>query len=288
VVIRLCKAPVWRDTDLHARIATRRAPRGKSEIRVARDEIKVPNGRFDPRACRISVDFTVTASSDTWIIEASEGFECLSLRRLGEFSIEEICYTTAAERDRANRARKQCQDNQQSFPEFSPLRSGRYYRLRVKTSVTGELNQQAFPPNNPLIDVAVQLYEEALDALGLYDHSKTYEQVGFFQTDKPPTRIEPYIHWTNPALQADRVFREDDFAIRFRRAYVDGMYSPQTFPLELVLRGADANLVPAGRYTNEWSTDVSATLFPDEEVWDTQRGQVNLLNRSGFAGGWLV
>jgi hypothetical protein len=225
--------------------------------------------------CRHSVPLTVTASPNEWVFDASIGFTCLSLNRLGAFSIAEICTITAAERERAQQTAKQCSDNERKFPDRQVLRTGRYYRLHVHTSVAGalRLDNLPFPQNHPLAGIASALYEDALTALGLFDAEKPFEQVAFFQTDAPPVRLEPYIHTTHPLPQAERVFREDDLAIRFRRDYMQAMFASGPFPLELMIKAPDGRLISAPEYDTRWTAAQNATRFPEEETWDAHRQQ---------------
>lgn len=275
VVIRLCTPSTIRTTDLAGRSQARRRSISQLELTAARDAARKQGEPFEPRACCLSVPLTVNASPNEWVFDASLGFTCLSLFRLGAFSIAEICTVTADEHERAQQTAKQCAANERKFPDTQVLRTGRYYRLRVHTSVAGALRLDSlpFPQNHPLAGIASALYEDALAELGLFDAVKTFEQLAFFQTDTPPVRLEPYIHATHPAPQAERVFREDDLAIRFRRDYVQAMFASEPFPLELVIRAPDGRLVSASEYDTRWTAAQSATRFPEEETWDAHRQQ---------------
>jgi hypothetical protein len=274
VVVRLCAAVQWGNIDLAARSSAQRSPRSRTELSDGRAEARRQGNPFDPRACHFDVALTATAAPEEWVFESPTAFSCLSLIRLDDFGVAEVCFVTAAERERSQATRRQCADNE-TPAETQALRSGRYYRLNLRTSVAGALRLEnlPFPLNHPLAGVASALYEEVLDQLGLFDAGKTFDQVAFFQTDGPPVRLEPYVHGTHPMVQADRVFREDDFAVRFRRDYLQSMFTAEPYPLELVIRAADGRLLAAPDYTTQWAPARSATRFPDEETWDAHLQQ---------------
>ncbi|WP_426120743.1 hypothetical protein [Kocuria sp. LHG3120] len=275
VILKLCGPAQWQAVDLAIRSRARRSGRSQSELSNGRAEAQRRGNAFDPRACMIEVPVTTTATPEQWVFESPTAFSCLSLIRLDDFGIAEVCFVTADERERAGNTRRQCVDNAPAFDEMQLFRSDKYYRLTVRTSIAGALRLEnlPFPLNHPLAGIASAMYAEALGQLELFDATKTFDEVAFFQTGGPPFRLESYVHSTHPMAQAERVFREDDFAMRFRRDYVQSMFAAETYPLELMIRAADGRLLTAPDYTTDWASAQSATRSADEETWDAHRQQ---------------
>ncbi len=266
VWITFCQPPEVDPSHVPDRLETRRAAHGLAELLQIRDEARAKRISPDFRRCLGRIDHQVEINADRWVISADDAFDCLTLVRMGEFAIAEICYLTAAELERATRATEQCETNEGPPPPDPILEPGSYYRLEVDTTIIGEL---IIPPpgvklDQRIVNVLETLYEKTLKNIGL-NGSQTYEHIAFFQTEGPPTHLARYIKWTSPEPQALRVFRDDDFSIRFLRANVEAMFSHPCHKLKLLLRSAEGRLIDG--YDTDWDIAGSASLLHEEHLW---------------------
>lgn len=272
--IRFCKLPKLAHPTPHPYLRMYRTAHSPQEQLEIVEEARVNGIAPDFRACRYSVDHQVRVDNDDWIISAEQGFDCLSMLRLGDCAIAEVCYLSVAEVERALRAIAQCKinDGDDRDPQ-NVLRPGSYYRLEIETSVAGGLADT----NNPLD----ALYTPILEQLGFSDTAQPYHHVAFFQTEGPPTNLAPYIKWSNPQQQATRVFREDNFAIRFLRPNMREMYAHPPHQLELLILSAEGR--PVSGYTTAWRKARSASLLHEEQIWREHRPAVGLDNAAAEA-----
>ena len=269
VWIRFCKLPKIPDNNPSSVLDTARAARSPKELTEIADEAKAKGIAPDPSACRYPVIHQVSVNDDTWIISTDEGFDCLAAFKTEDFAIAEICYLAAKERERAARAAAQCKTNDGGDAEpQNVLQPGSYYRLEIETEVAGELVDR----NDPLSF----LYNPILEQLGFSNADMTYHQVAFFQTEGPPTSLARYIKWSNPQQQATRVFRRDDFAIRFLRPNIKEMYDHPPHKLEILIRSTAGRLI--GDYNTAWIKAGSASLLHEEQLWREHRPDVGLAN----------
>jgi hypothetical protein len=129
----------------------------------------------DFRDCPYPIAYDLQVQDSEWIVEAknaNEGFDCLTIYQGSEtqekkelipeeFAIEEICYLTLAEVQRAARAAEQC--GQKPYPPDSipPLQPGSYYRLEVETQLEVDIPPENLPPlPSPLDDALFNLYKD--------------------------------------------------------------------------------------------------------------------------------
>jgi len=254
VWIKLCQPAKVPPSEIPARFQVSRAPRTRAELDEVREDARRKKTKPDLRACVKGVQASFTISDREWLIEASEGFDCLDIVGMKGFAIAEICYVTTEEQERAERAERQCETNANPPGDGQTLRPGAYYRLDVVTKVEGKLPEDYTGPY------------ESVDTT-----SKTFNQVIFFQTESPPANLRPYVKWSSPLHQADRVFYEDDIAIRFLRSNVEEMFSAP-YKLETQIVDAQGKLVEG--YATEWLKSGSATLFAEEQVWQEHRSSL--------------
>jgi hypothetical protein len=261
--------------------AVRRA-RDSIEARRARPARHPADGRRPSRRpsgpCVEPVASRFRQSSREWIVSADTvAFTCVELA--GRYEIEEICYLTEAEVARAERARDDVQVNGLVLGRLADdpelLVPGTYYRLLVESWVAADV-RDAPGGDNPLLDAAVAFYQQVL--AGVPEQS-AFVQEAFFQTEGPPNALARYVKSSSPAAAADRVFREDDFAVRFLRPYVRRLYAAPGHELEVSIRSADGRevVVPGDggdlpAYEVAWSKASTASLLPEEEAWLTHLG----------------
>jgi Domain of Unknown Function (DUF1080) len=267
VRLRFCADPALGAADARALLTPRRIARADEERKKITEAARAAGQPPDFSTCAFDVSFSITIDGPTWTVETREGFECLGLRR--PTPLESVCYATAEEVARAARSREQCATNDATVDhigETGPvLQPGSYYRLRVTTRVDAELisGEGGF---GGLLDT---LYEEALKGLtgAGVGGSLPFEQHGFFQTEGPPTALARYVKWSTPPEQSMRVFRGDDFALRFRRPNLQQQFAHPPHVLEIVLRDVQGRLVSG--YRSVWFKAAAATPLPDEETWLT-------------------
>ena len=136
------------------------------------------------------------------------------------------------------------------------------------------LEDLPFASDTPLGEILLDAYKAVMDTLLDADGEspKTFHQVIFFQTDGPPANLRPYIKWTSPQHQADRVFYEDNIAIRFLRGNIKKMFDAKH---NLSIRIRDTQ----GKYIDRYKTvswlAKSATLFAEESAWAEHRRSLN-------------
>ena len=233
-----------------------RAPRTLGEAgEVIESSHKKAGARPDFRACTVAVALdTPTKSGDTWTLSADEGFQCLHIlgttqdandpkSRKG-FSIQEICYLGVAEAEQAALIAKETSTNEamRLLPHLM-LQPGCYYRLEVMTEVRGAIEFDRMDlPEGWLGEALFEAYRAAAGKLGFNitqpDPVKGWEfpQAIFFQTDGPPANLRPYVKWSSPAHQDERVFRSNDIAVRFLRSGMQKMIENAPFVVSLQVR----------------------------------------------------
>jgi hypothetical protein len=272
VKIRLCKPALAPEE-----VLTKRRAKTLDEIDQIRIEAANQGTTPDFNACHYKVNHRPPSfQSQEWTIETlyvTAGFHCLEIKGKVEYSIAEICYITAEEAQRVRRANQQCEDNQRDFP-LSPIKPGCHYRLEISTQLKSDLNLESLPfPINSLLGEALEkMYDFIADQVyGKYGFiNSTTTDVAFFQTEGPPHNLSRYIKWTNPEHQSTRVFRGDDFSIRFLRSNLRQMFNEQSaYPLKIALRDAEGHLI--SKYRTSWNKAQNATLFAEESAWATHR-----------------
>jgi hypothetical protein len=261
-------APVVRVRLTFCRDPQRSASAVRGLLAVRRDaESPRPGSAPAEAACAIDVPYEVQVDGRTWTVAAAAGFDCLQLRRPAP--LEALCCVTAAEAGRAARAAEQCARNDDAVAHLDDpavvLQPGAYYRIVVKSTVDGEVVPA--PGSSPLAGALDLLYDAALSALTGSGTSVTvgFLQEAFFRTEGPPRSLAPYVKWSSPEPQATRVFRDDDLAVRFRRATLQAMFGAPPHRLEVVVRDAEGR--PAAGYETHWGRAAGPTLLPDEQVW---------------------
>jgi hypothetical protein len=268
VWIRFCVMPKLAGVEPSVLIDIARTARTSKELKEIAEEAKKKGTAADLTACRYPVVHQVAVEIDTWIISATQGFDCLAMFKTHDFSIAEICYVTATESERSARAAAQCVANDEADTEPQViLQPGSYYRLDIETTVAGK-------PGGGGDNKLVQLYAAILQGLNLDNTVKSYRHVAFFQTEGPPTSLLPYVKWTSPVPKATRVFRTDSLAIRFLRPNLQEMYGHAQHHLEMLVRSARGRLV--GGYDTVWIKAGSASLLLEEQLWREHRSAVGL------------
>jgi hypothetical protein len=269
VRLRFCAAPGLGAAQARARLSVERPPRTIAEIEAERRRAAQKGEKPDLAACRIPVPFTLTVAGDTWTIETTVPFECLTIRSGAR--LEAVCYVTAAETERAGRAGEECERNKEVLEQWSDeppvLDPNAYYRVCVHTTVDVQrLNVQAGSVPELIRGLTNELYKVEMRDLVEDEDSGSFGfiQETFFRVDGPPAALAPYVGWTHPESQAARVFREDDMRLRFRRAGVARMFQRPAHRLEVLVRHVDGGVLPC---TPEWSKAGAATRFPDEQAW---------------------
>jgi hypothetical protein len=135
------------------------------------------------------------------------------------------------------------------------------------------LRTDALPgEGTPFADVIADLYRSILGTLGFADGDRVDTRVAFFQTDGPPTRLQPYLKWTSPGHEAVRVFRDDDVLVRFVRPNVRRMFGLPVHALEIVVRGPDGSLIRG--YESVWTRAASGSELLEEELWRQHRASI--------------
>lgn len=204
------------------------------------------------------------------ILAKENAFNCLRVTRV-ELLIEEICYLTQAERERVKRATEQAETNDRMFSDSSqpfPILQPSYdYKLDIETHTDVELNIPTQGGN-----VVTDHYQEfILNSLaGFADNAgsplrRQDRHSVYFQTQGPPHKLSTYIKWSYPEVQSPRVFRRDEFGIRFRRDYVAAMYSAGPYQLEAYLINDAGQTEPVIELI--WEKAQSTTLLPEEQIW---------------------
>jgi hypothetical protein len=258
--LHFCGEPGLSPAAARERVAPRRTPPGKAEA-----------------PCSEPVEFEVAVVGTVWTIEGDEAFDCLEITRPAP--IASICFVPASETARAERAAGQCALNAELVERLGEtplvLRPGSFYRLMVRTAVDAALIPA--PDDSPIASILDGLYTAALDMLEGEQEPRAFFHEAFFQTEGPPRSLAPYVKWSSPEAQAARVFRDDDLIVRFRRSYVEELYSKG---LELVVRDAQGRAMPG--YETAWSQADTATLLPDERTWRAQLNDPPLAPRDNL------
>lgn len=231
----------------------------------------------DFTACAFPVTYTSEVDGNSWSINADEGFQCLVFDDLSIskllVEIDDICYVTVEEKERAARARQQCKTNDEPSPMVL-LRPGSYYRLVIETSLRASLSVYDTIQNIFYKDIINRLSDfESIDNGNLIRRQRKFVQESFFQTEGPPTNLSRYVKWSTPLPHATRVFRSDGFAIRFLRSNIKKMYSEKAHQLKIYLRDAQGRVF--NTYITQWNKAGSSTLLPEEQVWLNHRRDDN-------------
>ena len=283
VRIRFCDPSAPSIGSQAVEILTSRPPRFAAEIeQVIEDAKKKGNDRPDLQSCLVSTQHVISRVGDKWIISADDGFRCLSINMTdGALAIQEICYLSVSEAERVKYARQQDEANQALPPVYTltMLQPGAYYRLEVSTDVEGMLDFEGLLPDGWLGIALTEAYEAAAYLLfGEGSTAKTlpFEQAIFFQTEGPPANLRPYIKWSSPEHQSERVFCSNDIVVRFLRSNISTMYS-DPFGIGIRVRDVKGNVIDVETIRDRKAQ--SATLFPEEEAWEEYRETLNWTDR---------
>jgi hypothetical protein len=275
VHIRFCGTYALPSDPTEGQVITARRPRTLGEVGTVLDEARKGSYRPDFQTCSVAAQANLSASGDRWILSADEGFQCLLIEVQDKgIAIQEICYLTVAEAERAERAEEEAQDNgDMPLQPGGLLKPGCYYRLEVATEVEGAIDFDGFLPPGWLGEALEQAYRLAAGAVGFNtsqeDPTNTwpFQQAVFFQTEGPPASLRPYVKWSSPEHQTERVFCSNDMVVRFLRTGVNAMFEPP-FGIAVRLRDAQGKLVDVN---TKWGAAFSATLFPEEAAWEKHR-----------------
>ena len=277
-VARLCFGePMWQVT-LHLRAASRLpAAELLQRIRTRQEN-------------EVTVEHDLVLDKLSWQITARDApFGCVEFTRV-ELLIESICTVTQAEQARAERAEAQAQVNETIFADdeepMPVLDPGHYYKLKVQTRtdavfdlansesdpVTALIYGGIFSDHLPISNVNPLLgFQTGVDLQST--NQRTYFHTAYFQTDGPPHQLAPYIKWSSPQHQARRVFRADEFAVRFRRDYLAVLFPEQSaYALEARLVDGDGRVLTG--HTTTWEKAATTTLLPEEQHWLEHVGQL--------------
>lgn len=272
VRIGLCQPSKLSAQAIRGRIEAKRGIRSVAELKAANGTKGKGLSLADLRACNVNVEITLTVTDHEWFLEAGEGFDCLHIVRMDEFAIRAICYTTVEEIERSERAEQQCSSNATPSDDGQALRPGAYYRLDITTNVTGELHLEELPFAQDsfigkMLETAYNEFVEKLTESG-DKLPKFFHQTCLFQTEAPPTNLRPYVKWSSPQHQSERFFYGDNIAIRFLRSHLEQMFG-EPFGLRIQIRDVQGKLVDG--YRTIWLRAQSATLFPEESIWESHR-----------------
>lgn len=179
-----------------------------------------------------------------------------------EIFIQSICYLTKADYENYQNAKDVFGDNlalmNNNFGDsIRPyLNPGCYYKMVVETLIDGDADTGPF--------------EDALKAAFNNATSKTFSKTAYFQTDSPPANLQPYTKWTYPNQDMNRVFCNDEFAVCFKRDYLQDIFDGsadqlKNFKIEASVLDVKNNLI---RYNTAWHPSGGFTLFPDEQTWE--------------------
>lgn len=204
----------------------------------------------------------------------------------GELIIKSICYLTKSDMENYNSSVNIGEDNQAMaennlgdtiVPYLNP---GCYYKMVIETEITGEVF-------GDLVYLGKGIYQSALDeALAKANASNNtfhFKKAVYFQTDSPPNNLSSYIKWTYPNQELNRVYCHDDFAVCFKRDYLQNIFDGKgdllkNFKIEAMILDAQNNLQ---NYQTQWNKEEgftwdAFTLFPDEYTWEKYKAQRNL------------
>ena len=261
-------------------VATHRRPVTLGEVKQTL-ELARKNGDTPPdfQSCTVRVNPRLSENGDTWTVADDKGFHCLRIELNNkDFAVLEICYLTVEQAEEDRRAGEEAGGNIgiPRLPTPNLLKPGAYYRLEVTTEVEGAIDFDQFGlPDGWLGEAVEQTYRLAAGALGfdidLENPTKEWsfeKQTIFFQTEGPPANLRPYVSWSSPSHQDERVFLGNDIAVRFLRSGMEEMIEEAPSTVELQVRDAVGNPVAVDL---AWKTARSATRFPEEAAWDQHR-----------------
>jgi hypothetical protein len=254
--------------------AARRRSRTLGEVRQAVEDANRQGVPPDLRACSMPVGASATQDGEMWTVVTAEGLECLHIEnRKDGLAIREICYLSAAEAERAPRAVEEGTTNSGvSCPVPDMLKPGRYYALEMTTAVRGILNFALLDiPSGWLgtaVEEAYRLASGALDFVTTSDDptmETTFDRhTIFFQTEGPPSDLRPYVKWSSPGHQDERVFRGNDIVLRFLRSGLREMMEEAPF-------GVTIEVCSAAGERAELDLAWDSARSPEDLVWEEHR-----------------
>ena len=183
----------------------------------------------------------------------------------GALIIESICYLTKSAIEGYNKAKQDLNRNEELANQpmgdrIQPfLNPGCYYKVVVETKLAGTA-----PAGPSRVELA--------RAFGNQTYKK-YTKKAFFQTNAPPANISPYIKWTYPSSDLSRVPGAAEFAVCFKRDYLEDIFDGtadelKNFKINAVVIDAENG---QHKYTTTWNHADAFTLYPDEETWEQHK-----------------
>ncbi len=188
-----------------------------------------------------------------------------------DFSIKQICYKTKKGVDNANANQQIVADNSNfvnpmngatAMPYFTP---GSYYKVTIETRIKAD-NPEGLYYN-------VLKSESETESPYYSEDGKEFHSVYYFQTDAPPSNLTPYVKWTYPNQELNRIFCDDKLAICFKRDYLHDFFD-DNFQIEAhILDAQNNNLAPS---SVSWRISDVYTLFPDEFTWEDHKREFDI------------
>ncbi|RYG52016.1 MAG: hypothetical protein EOO01_07385 [Chitinophagaceae bacterium] len=224
----------------------------KNVVLKAKEKKTVPQFK-----CAKQVANSLQQNGSRMTISSEEGFDCLEIKPARELKINTICTVSLSEKKKETKAKADCQVSEKLIKKITEtvtvLEPGAYYRIKVDLSVKGTVTN----------DITALLIGE--DEVVKLENSP-FSVESFFQTEAPPSNLQPYIKWMSPVAGQPDFFYENDFNFCFNRPYMRSLYdNSDAHKLELLLKDAEGNCI-SGFYAN-WTKSLTATLLPEEKKW---------------------
>jgi len=234
------------------------------------------------------ININAISSNSVQTITSAAYFECLQLSTKDRegLKIKSICYTTIKAKKDSEINQKLCESNRSMFGLSAPqnqtgtnsnpflgnsiFRPGMYYEIEVKSILEAEVMPNRIKETDPLINlniknIIIDKYNSIIDNL-----PSLTSRFAYFQTDAPPQNLEPYIKWSIPAIQESSTFVNDPLQIRFKRGYLNVLFSNSVMPkyrAKVFFKDVSGVCTPITEAIG-WLVSESSTLFPDEETWN--------------------
>ena len=229
---------------------------------------------FADYECSLQVATVPKSISDSISLDAGDSsFTCLKFSNIkggSTIKIKSLCYTTQKAIDDHQLNIKINEANKTLLrPGFLPsgyvFKPGCYYEIETQVQISGWIDESKIKEKNPVIkDFIRQQYQNKIDALPV----TPWITYSYFQTEAPPQNLIPYIKWSLPKLQENKVFINDPIQFRFKRGYLKQLFGTDAFrdfQIKAYLKNFEEILLPIPNL--KWYFSESCTLFPDEETW---------------------
>jgi hypothetical protein len=207
--------------------------------------------------CAKLVENSVQQHGTRITIRSEKGFDCIEIKPVRELKVNTICTVSLHEKKRESKAKTECGVNDEIIERITEtvevLEAGAYYRIRIDMSVQGTVTNDV---------TAFLIGEDEVEDL----ETTSFSVESFFQTEAPPSNLQPYLKWMSPTSGQNDFFHENDFNFCFIRSYMRTIYDTNAaHNLELLLKDADGNCI--GGFFPNWTKSPNATLLPEEKQW---------------------